>query len=329
MYEQASSSSGSTKYSVDYLKEELQTMKYNKHRKTTKKTYHGVWQNFNKFVIKLDTIPKTWEERTQLYCVHLHKLGRQSGTIKSYVSAIKAKLTADNYNWNDQLILLSTFIGTSRLENDTVRTRLPIGRGLLELILNEIKMYYSAPKRNQPYLEILFKALFSAAYFSLLRIGELTLSPHVLKAKDVHLATNKSQILFVLYSSKTHSKASHPQKIRIFADQELVVQFESKFNRDLMSPFDLLNDYLRVRGGYDTDSEPFFIYRDGTPVAAVEVRKLLKRLLRKLQLNPNLYNTHSFRIGRATDLMKKGVPAERIKRFGRWKSNAVYKYLRC
>ena len=47
-----------------------------------------------------------------------------------------------------------------------------------------------------------------------------------------------------------------------------------------------------------------------------------------VDLNPLQYDTHSFRIGRATDLSKGGRSLSKIKRAGRWKSNAVYNYLR-
>ena len=58
------------------------------------------------------------------------------------------------------------------------------------------------------------------------------------------------------------------------------------------------------------------------------VRWTLKRLLRRLKLNDKLYNTHSFRIGRATDLKKTGTPVDDIKMLGRWRSNAVFKYIK-
>ena len=53
-----------------------------------------------------------------------------------------------------------------------------------------------------------------------------------------------------------------------------------------------------------------------------------KKSIKKLNLDCRLYNTHSFRIGRCSDLLKMGVPIEKIKLMGRWKSNAVFKYVR-
>ena len=58
------------------------------------------------------------------------------------------------------------------------------------------------------------------------------------------------------------------------------------------------------------------------------VRILLKQLIKNIHLNPDNYNTMSLRIGRASDLLKFGFSIETIKRMGRWKSNAVYRYIR-
>ena len=86
----------------------------------------------------------------------------------------------------------------------------PILCGLLDMILFEVQRYFAM--RKQLYLEIMYKTLFALCYYGLMRIGEVTLSPHVLKAKDVHKAMNKDRVLLVLYSSKTHDKSLRPQK---------------------------------------------------------------------------------------------------------------------
>ena len=61
-------------------------------RDTTKNNYLGIWRHLNRFVMRLDNPPDSWEERTILFCAHLIEEGRQSATIQSYVSAIKYML---------------------------------------------------------------------------------------------------------------------------------------------------------------------------------------------------------------------------------------------
>ena len=89
-----------------------------------------------------------------------------------------------------------------------------------------------------------------------------------------------------------------------------------------------INEYLSIRREWVVENEPFFIFQNGDPVRTDDIRSILRFALAGLKLNESLYDTHSFRIGRATDLFKMGRSVEDIKRVGRWKSSAVYKYLR-
>ena len=74
-------------------------------RKSTVKTYLNIWRQFNNFVISLDVKPKSWKARTTLYVAYLIDKGRQSASIKSYVSAIKKLLILDGYKWKDSKVI--------------------------------------------------------------------------------------------------------------------------------------------------------------------------------------------------------------------------------
>ena len=251
----------------------------------------------------------------------------KSGTVKSYVSAIKHMLTAVDYKCDDEKILLNALIGVCKNENDTAPNRLPIQRSLLEQILFEVERKYSV-EHQQPYLECLFKTVFIFMYYGLLRISEVaqTIAKHALKAKDVHFADHKEKILLVLHSSKTHGKESRPQKIKISAT---VNTYSIWSKHKHFCPFEITCNFIKVRGKeYYSDDELFFILGDRSPLTADLVRRELKHAIRSLGLNADLYDTHSFRGGRATDLKKMGCPVDVIKEVGRWRSNAVYKYLR-
>ena len=299
----------------------LERIKSSTLRKSTAKNYHIIWTKFNKFIIQLDKIPKTWERRVALFCASMVDRGIQSATIKSYVSAIKKTLKLDGYEWNDNLILLEALVKACRLLNDTVKTRLPIQIGLLELILFEVQRIFT-----QGYIISLYQALFAMAYYGLMRISELatgTEGNHYIRAKDVHVGSNKNKILLVLYTSKTHGKESYPQQIKITAIPNEDVRRKKHF-----CPFKLLNDYMARRGDYDDLDEPFFIFGGKLPVKAAQVRKVLKICVGRLNLNPDLYDCQSFRSGMASDMARNNFSVSRIKEIGRWKSNAVYKYIK-
>ena len=218
---------------------------------------------------------------------------------------------------------LDALTKSCQLINDRVRYRFPITNGLLEAILSKIEERFVA----QFYLELLYKALFTLGHYGMMRIGELTIgSAHTLRAKDLFVARHKSKFRAILRSSKTHGKGSRPQKIKVQGNVHL--DQERGAAKRKYCPFTCINQFLQIRGDYENEKEPLFIFKDGSAVKPIHVRRLLKSILTELNLDKELYDTHSLRIGRATDLMKYGYNIEQIKQLGRWKSNAVYKYLK-
>ena len=330
------STSQSSRISTTYINNLLEQLKAEGNKDTTKMSYYKTWRKFNQFVIRLDYIPKLWEDKTCLYCTYLIcEKQLQSSTVRSYVSAIKSVLKADGYEWDDGKMLLNTLTKSCKIKNDRVKTRLPIQRGLLEMILFEIRRKFSA----QPYVEALYISAFLLAYYGLLRVGEITYSPHALKAADVHkarLGTDKKRLCLVLHSSKTHDRSMLPQKIKIYGcnsleiiDQELVNSYTIQDKKKQhFCPVDWVQKFISMRQKIKDDNEQLFIFNDGTNLQSTHLRQMLRSTISSFQLDPTLYDTHSFRIGRATDFFKRGVDLEKIKQLGRWRSNAVYKYLR-
>ena len=314
------STTSSDKISTDHLMDLREHYMNNIHQESTKRNYHSIWQNFNKFVIKLDRQPDKWEDKVSLYCAYLIRKDVQSATLKSYVSAIKSKLIIDGYRWSDDWLWFNTLTRACKLKNDTVKNRLPIHGKLLECTLFELRRKFTDEIGiGMTYRRSLYTTFFLLAYHGLFRIGELAYSQHVIKARDVHITRNNKTMIVVLRSSKTHTLAMKPQKITIRAEQDKNKNF---------CPIIETRKYTSLRKQYDEDDEQFFVYENGSPVLPMEIRKLLKEIMSNMGLDCQLYDTHSFRIGRATDLFNQGFGLEYIKKSGRWKSNAVYKYLR-
>ena len=113
--------------------------------------------------------------------------------------------------------------------------------------------------------------------------------------------------------------ADRPQRIRITANEN---EKSGKYFHRHFCPFSVICKYLTTRGPYDSDEEQLFVLRDKTPVTADMARALLRQLIDSIGLNSVLYNIHSLRIGRASDLIKYDYTV------GRWKCNVVYKYFR-
>ena len=174
--------------------------------------------------------------------------------------------------------------------------------------------------------------MLSTAYYGLFRICEIAemRSGHAALAKDVQITSNKNKFLFVLRSSKTHTKGNTPQFVKLSSNGQVkgCVKQARKNCDTSLCPYELLRHFASSRPPYKTDNEQFFVFSDRSPVAARHLRNCLKQALQSEKFNDKLYTLHSARSGRALDLLKLGLSVETIKKLGRWKSNAVFKYLR-
>ena len=248
--------------------------------------------------------------------------------VKSYISAIKSVLREDGFKVHEDSFLLSSLTRVCRLNNDQIRTRLPIHKGFLGIILAEVQQIYH--KLNQPYLSLLYQTLLITAYYGLFRVGELTSSSdgHAVLPKDVQIGFYKKKIMFILRSSKMHMKGSKLQIIKISSTDVAGKHKKRKFKLSLPCLYKLLRKYSTTRIPFKQDTDLFFVFSDGTPVRPYHLRNCLKKALKSVGFDHKLYSVHSTRSGRAGDLLKLGVSVETIKKLGRWRSNAVFKYLR-
>ena len=294
----------------------MEDLRNRRHRSSTSENYLAIWRKFNKFIIRLDNKPNSWEERVGLFVAFMANSNRKSTTVRSYISAIKSILKDDGYIWNENKVQLNLLTRGCRLINDRVKLRLPIKTRLLDLMLFETERVYD----KQVYLCALYKAMLSLGYYGLLRVGEMTKSPHVIKAANVHVGKNKDKILMVLYSSKTHGKDKLPQKIKITANENARIS--------CFCPFKIANQYLKIRGDYRNMNEQLFVMADRSPVEHIQFRRYLRSILKNLNLNEMLYDCHSLRSGRASEMQNFGYSIQQIKLAGRWSSNAVYKYFK-
>ena len=199
---------------------------------------------------------------------------------------------------------------------------------MLRIIQHQLVIHFR--RVNQPYLLLLYQTIFSTMYFGLLRVSEVAQSndtDHAVKARDVHVGDNKRKFLLVLRTSKTHWKNMKPQLIKIAAKSAKTKQKHSEHNK-LLCPYQLLRDFSAVRGGFVTVDELFFTFADRSPVTPRNVNNCLCTIIKEAGFDASLYSSHSIRTGRTTDLYDLDLSVETIKKIGRWRSNAVFRYLR-
>ena len=186
----------------------------------------------------------------------------------------------------------------------------PLDRNLLHAILRLLPQVIA-----DNYTSIMLKALFLTMYHACLRAGEAVVSghsKHSLHIRNVTVHTGeKPSVTFKLLSSKTSKKE------KVFT---MLSDPQSEF-----CPVDAMFAYLRQRPNKDG---LLFLDYLGEPVPRTFLAENLKKLIARTGNNPDRFNTHSFRSGRATDLAKAGVPEAIIKETGRWSSDAYLKYVR-
>ena len=227
-------SSDTSSISTSDIENIVDRLKGQQHHDSTRQNYYRVWKLFNSFFLRLDVKPLTWDHRIVLFVGYLIDKGKKSTTIRCYLSAIRAVLKTESIEFSEDTYLLNALTRACKLKNDVVSARLPIGRSMLELLLKKLDVLLA----NQPYLLTMYRALFLTTYTGLFRIGEVTASPHALKAKDVGIGKNKDKLRFLLRSSKTHTPGDRPQVIKISK--------EKTEKTEMSCPFMAVNNYLAI-----------------------------------------------------------------------------------
>ena len=254
-----------------------------------------MWKLFNEFFIRLDIKPNNWEDRIVLFSGYLIDNDKKSLTVKSYISVIKAVLEADDVEVNENRYLINSLTRACCYRSNKVRTRLPIRKNLLFMLMDKIPTVFQG---EQPYLITMYKALFITAYFRLFRVGEIMKSQHVLKAKDVKIAENQRKIKFIFRMSKTHWKNMKPHVIKISSEGELLSNSRKKSKRPSLRhycPFTELQNFIAIRKHITNENEQCFVFQDGAPVKPEHYRAVLKKTISLCGLDLTNYGCHSTR----------------------------------
>ena len=114
----ASSSTASSQISTKDIERAIDTLKDQRHRSSTRQNYYTILKIFNKFVIRLDHKPTSWDHKLTLFVGHLIDSGKCSMTVKSYVSAIRAVLQNIGVKLNLDEFLIVSLTRACRLKND-------------------------------------------------------------------------------------------------------------------------------------------------------------------------------------------------------------------
>lgn len=121
--------------------------------------------------------------------------------------------------------------------------------------------------------------------------------------------------------TKTHTEKDFPQKIEIHEVPQMGDD----------CPVKCIQQFVALRGDTSNcDTEPFFLHKGGVPFTPVQFRYNLRKILKLVGVDDQLYDTHSYRSGRCTDLLNMGFSVDQICLVGRWsqKSKTILLYIR-
>ncbi|XP_061194816.1 integrase/recombinase xerD homolog [Saccostrea echinata] len=194
-------------------------------------------------------------------------------------------------------------------------TRLPITTDILRKIIQAINIV-------EPLLgnRLLLKAFYLLAFQAFLRIGELATrsanSNHVLQRSDVSFRVSNGILSGVTIVMKHFKNNTEQKPVTLHLSNSSSITF---------CPVKALYDYTTH---FAHTSGPLFQFMSGEPVTHHFISQQLCKLVSFIGLDPKLYKGHSFRIGAATHAASLGFSENYIQKLGRWRSNAVRRYIR-
>ena len=128
-----------------------------------------------------------------------------------------------------------------------------------------------------------------------------------------HVKLHNRHLTFFIPHSKT-DQFSRGHSIQLFPTRHSTT-----------CPVRCMRAYLAIR---PPSRGPLFAFRNGTPLTRHLCLRYLRLFLKCSGYNPMDFNTHSFRIGAATTAAYDGASIATIQHLGRWKSDAIMRYIR-
>ena len=159
-----------------------------------------------------------------------------------------------------------------------------------------------------------FRAVFSLAFFAMLRPGEIVLGAdpsHTIRLQ--HVALRRDRLSLTIPSSKT---SSAPFTTVLIARPDLA-----------SCPVRAVREYMQVRPPGRPD-DYFFISGTTRPFTTRSLTSTVRIAGRVVRLDASRLSGHCFRIGGASHGAQQGMSELQLCEAGRWSSSAVKRYLR-
>ena len=239
-----------------------------------------------------------------LFIMHLHEKNLQVSSIRNYLSAIAFTHKIHDYGDPTKSFKITKLLDGLKKMSISCRKRLPITLPVLKRIVENCQHIAADKYENR-----LYKCIFLLMYHACLRVGEVTASQHCLMASQIKI---KDENLCITFHSFKHSK-NRSVKIKI------------PRTHDKFCPVNAYQSYARIRG---STPGPAFLTKDHKAMRRNKIASVLHDCLSISSRHPEHYNTHSFRVGKISDLATSGHSVLQIKELGRFHSFAFLSYIK-
>ena len=282
---------------------------------TTKKSYERslcLYQTFCKEKLGNISVFPISVQNFGLFITALFTQGLQYSTIQGHVSALSYYHKLYGHHDPAQSFYITKLLAGIHKKLPSNDARCAIDKHILGHLVPCIELCTVSD-----YDHVMYTSMFLLAYFVCLRIGELVYSNNMANVLQYHqLSCVKRDTQVVAYQLQFLNYKHSTQKPTMRINPQ---------EAGLGCPVHWLTRYLSLRG---TKPGPLYITRTGTFVTRSQFCSVLDRTLAMAGLDKNCFGTHSFRIGRCTDMAREGFSDTQIKLVGRWKSDAFKKYIR-
>ncbi len=248
--------------------------------------------------------------------VRTRRLGGSTATLDSTIGALRRQSELDEHpeflSRKDQLLLLDLVTELKFHDKRGIHRVRPLSRLLLDLIRHK-------GKHGRAWRERLAIVMMTVAHDGMLRAGEICSG---LRAVDLSWNMARTTVTLTLLRTK---------RCRTGSGQMVTLCDYGKG-----SGCALLRAWMEechIKDGSTAYLFPEWDVRqqafDGTrSVRTDNFRKMIKRAVASIGLEPSAFSGHSCRAGGATDAFNAGVAYATVKKFGRWRSDTVLLYYR-
>ena len=229
--------------------------------------------------------------------------GLATSTMTSKLSALSYYAKLKGVDDPMQSFIVQKALVGARKSAPSQDVRLPITVPILKTLMSltrEVTMgLYNAK---------LLKAMMALSFYTFLRPGEVTSSPHNIQFSSLKMFPDYLEVTFQSYKHST----GKPVTIRVSAQDNATC------------PVRALEQYISERG---VVSGPLFCSHTLHPISYQQYNTWFNDLINRGGVQ-GVFGLHSFRLGSATHAALKGHSSSVIQTVGRWRSAAYQKYIR-